>query len=75
MRENSDLEKNYFSATIWTVGRKVIEVSTLMNEWLHDSLLQDISFKALMVMPNAETYSRLLTVIYFCRKAPCETGF
>ena len=58
MRENSDLEKNYFSATIWTVGRKVIEVSTLMNEWLHDSLLQDISFKALMVMPNAETYSR-----------------
>ena len=28
------------------------EVTSLLNEWLHDSLLKDISFKAIMMMPN-----------------------
>ena len=34
-------------------GRKFIgEVSRLMSEWLHDSPLKDIAFKAIMVMPS-----------------------
>ena len=33
------------------------EVSRLMNKWLHDSSLKDIAFKALMVMPNVETFT------------------
>ena len=34
-------------------GRKFIgEVSRLMNEWLRDSPMKDIAFKAIIVMPR-----------------------
>ena len=52
------------------VKRKLLdEVSRLTNKWLHDSSLKDIAFKTLMVMPNVETYLRLLKVICLWKKA------
>ena len=45
--------KNLFLLPFGKAGRKFIgEVSRLMSEGLHDSLLKDISFKAIMVMPS-----------------------
>ena len=43
--------KNLFLLPSGKAGRKFIgEVSRLMSEWLHDSPLKDIAFKAIMVM-------------------------
>ena len=45
--------KNLFLLPSGKAGKKFIgEVSRLMSEWLHDSLLKDIKFKAIMVMPR-----------------------
>ena len=45
--------KNLFLLPSGKAGRKFIgEVSRLMSEWLHDSPLKDIAFKAIMVMPS-----------------------
>ena len=47
------MEKKSVPVTIWKTGKKFIgEVSGLMSEWLHDSPLKDIAFKAIMVMPS-----------------------
>ena len=45
--------KNLFLLPSGKAGRKFIgEVSRLMSEWLHDSPMKDIAFKAIMVMPS-----------------------
>ena len=45
--------KNLFLLPSGKAGRKFIgEVSRLMTEWVHDSPLKDIAFKAIMVMPS-----------------------
>ena len=45
--------KNLFLLPSRKAGRKFIgEVSRLMSEWLHDSPLKDIEFKAIMAMPS-----------------------
>ena len=45
--------KNLFLLPSGKAGRKFIgKVSRLMSEWLHDSPLKDVTFKAIMVMPS-----------------------
>ena len=45
--------KNLFLLPYGKAGRKFIgEVSRLLSEWLHDSPLKDIAFKAIMEMPS-----------------------
>ena len=45
--------KNLFLLPSGKAGKNLIgEVSRLMSEWLHDSPLKDITFKATMVMPS-----------------------
>ena len=45
--------KNMFLLPSGKAGRKFIEeVSRLISEWLHDSPLKNIAFKAIMVMPS-----------------------
>ena len=45
--------KNLLLLPSGKAGKKFIgEVSRLMSEWLHDSPLKDIAFKAIMVMPS-----------------------
>ena len=45
--------KNLFLLPSGKAGEKFIgEVSRLMSEWLHDSPLKDIAFKAIMVMSS-----------------------
>ena len=45
--------KNLFLLPTGSAGKKYIEETTrLMNEWLQDSPMKDICFKAIMLMPN-----------------------
>ena len=45
--------KNLLLLPSGKAGKRFIgEVSRLMSEWLHDSPLKDIAFKAIMVMPS-----------------------
>ena len=55
--------KNLFLLPSGKAGRKFIgEVSRLMSEWLHDSLLKDIEFKGIMVIAEFTTAKTLTEV-------------
>ena len=46
-------KKNLFLLPSGQEGKSFIdEISRLMNEWIHESPLKDIAFKAIMVMPG-----------------------
>ena len=46
-------KKNLFLLPSGRTGKQFIEETTkLINEWLHDSPLKDIAFKAIMTMPS-----------------------
>ena len=46
-------KKNLFLLPSGCVGTQFIgETTKLMNKWIHDSPLTDISFKAIMIMPS-----------------------
>ena len=46
-------KKNLFSSPSGQGGKNFIdEISRLMNEWIHESSVKDIAFKAIMVMPS-----------------------
>ena len=47
------LKKNLFLLPSGKAGKQYIDETTkLMNEWLQESPLKDIAFKAIMIMPN-----------------------
>ena len=47
------MKKNLFLVPSGRAGKRYIEETTrLMNEWLHDSTMKDIAFKAIMIMPG-----------------------
>ena len=53
LRKESILEKEFLSVITRVCWKKVIEeTNKLMNEWLHDSPLKDIAFKAIMIMSS-----------------------
>ena len=46
-------KKNMFLLPSGRAGKQYVDETTrLMNEWLHDSPMKDIAFKAIMIMPN-----------------------
>ena len=46
-------KKNLFLLPLGKAGKQYIDETTkLMNEWLQESTLKDIAFKAIMIMPN-----------------------
>ena len=46
-------KKNLFLLPSGKAGKQYIDETTkLMNEWLHESTLKNIAFKAIMIMPN-----------------------
>ena len=46
-------KKNMFLLPSGRAGKRYVDETTrLMNEWLHDSPMKDIVFKAIMIMPN-----------------------
>ena len=46
-------KKNMFLLPSGQAGKRYVDETTrLMNEWLHDSPMKDVAFKAIMIMPN-----------------------
>ena len=46
-------KKNMFLLPSGQAGKRYVDETTrLMNEWLHDSTMKDVAFKAIMIMPN-----------------------
>ena len=46
-------KKNLFLLPLGKAGKQYIDETTkLINEWLQESTLKDIAFKAIMIMPN-----------------------